>query len=513
MLRCSSQSEPAETARTMDSQDDLALLGAIAQRTDAQAFARFFQRHEQACFSLALRITRRPEAAEEAVQEALLRVWNSADSFHVQEGGSVRGWLLRVVARESLTALRKQRKIKNEKEQAIAMQENRDTGKPSDRLEHAEVLAALRGVLDGMPEVEQRMLALYFGGGLSQQEVGEALQLPRRTVTHKIEACLRVLRERLTQAGFAAAAPWALSEGLGAAVCSGYPAPPSLHARVWSHLASRGGQALQSASRRAAAAKSGGSALLTGSILTLGAALVGGAVWISQRGKQDALTEEVDPPMPGEPPPATAVVLAEEKPWHRKWTFENGPAEDLKIFQGEWKWAHTPPDNAGCMVAPNEKAVMVLLPNRIPPHPLVIKVEAGLTSIGEWSMGAYWIDGKFTVPHRAWSKYLSIPTTKNVPNAIRGGFSIYFFDRYIVAQRDSQVFLIREHPAAYPADRIAMTFKRWNIERIEARSLAPEELPKAVKDIPSLIQKLGVEPLEVGKDGNRLTSLVDPPVP
>ena len=393
----------------------------------------------------------------------------------------------------------------------MTRQESRESSTPSARLEHDEVLSALRDELNGMPEQMQCMLALHFGGGLSQQEVGEALQIPRRTVSHQIEECLKALRTRLTESGFAAAGSLVTAGGLSEAICSGHPVPPYLHARILRRIASQGGEALASLSSRAVAVKSGGAAMLWSVALALGAVLLGGALFYSHNAPPAPAAQTTDAVLTKfEALPIPAVAAADpvaSAPLHLQWSFENGPAQDLKILQANWNWQRNPPSSIGCMAAPAKEAVIVALPIKRLAEPLVIKVKAQLSRQGEWSMGAYWMKDQQIVPHRCWSKFLNLRKTA-LP--FRNAFSFYLLDRFIVVQCEDQVYVVREHPAPYPADTLALVFKLWNIETIEVRSLAPEAVPAHLKDVPLLIKQLGVQPLEVRKDGKEFPLKLDP---
>jgi RNA polymerase sigma-70 factor, ECF subfamily len=61
----------------------------LVQTRDAEAFAVLYDRHSRAAFSLAYRMMGERQAAEDLVQDALLKVWRSAGSYRA-ERGSVR---------------------------------------------------------------------------------------------------------------------------------------------------------------------------------------------------------------------------------------------------------------------------------------------------------------------------------------------------------------------------------------------------------------------------------------
>ena len=174
--------------------EDAKLLAQVATRLDATAFDDLFKRHERAAYSLAYHLTGNREAAEETVQEAMLKVWTAAASYRGE--GNPRSWLLKIVAREGIKTIRKiqrKRKIMNREFRS----ETKAVAEPEDAA-FAERVAAMRQKLNNLPELERQLLNLYFGGGLTQQEIGEAMTMPQQTVSYKITDSLKRLRSALS---------------------------------------------------------------------------------------------------------------------------------------------------------------------------------------------------------------------------------------------------------------------------------------------------------------------------
>ena len=91
----------------MDARGELAIKDALAirkaQRGDHDAFRSLVERHTQAVFRLAWRITGNTVDAEDMVQETFLRAWKAYDRFEGKS--SVRTWLHRIATNTCLTAL------------------------------------------------------------------------------------------------------------------------------------------------------------------------------------------------------------------------------------------------------------------------------------------------------------------------------------------------------------------------------------------------------------------------
>lgn len=274
--------------------DDAALLQAIAKR-DQQAFSDLYQRHESAVFSLAVSITGSALLAEEAVQNALLRIWTSAASF---QPGNARGWILCVVARESLkVAQARQREHKKQMNYEDAQYQSTNQSAP-EAVEQEELSTALRGSLQRLSAVDRQFITLYFVGGLSQDEIAKETSTPRQTVSRHIQDALQFLKGDLATSGFAAAVPLVSAEGLRQVCCSGHVAPPGLREKVLSGLSRPIGQVSRRLSRRAPVAKAGSTGLL---IAGLSVAVIAGGAWLLNTNKPPA-------PPPVAHTPAAPVV-------------------------------------------------------------------------------------------------------------------------------------------------------------------------------------------------------------
>ena len=122
--------------------DDGTLLEAIALRQDRDAFAKLFKRHEKAAYNLALNITSDRLLAEDAVREAMFSIWSSVSSFFNDK--SVRGWLLRTVAQESLKCLKARQRTK-----PSSLWQQRTSDKPAhDKWESSAVFRRVSRELD-----------------------------------------------------------------------------------------------------------------------------------------------------------------------------------------------------------------------------------------------------------------------------------------------------------------------------------------------------------------------------
>lgn len=457
----------------MTSNEDVTLLLKVAFERDPQAFAEVYRQHEAASYGLAFRITGDRERAEEAVQEAMLRVWQAARSFEVNSEGTVRAWILRIVARESLMVLRHGKRVRNEKEREMTRDRNGEELAPHTVLERDELLARLRGLLDGLPDMERKLLALHFGGGLSHQEIGTALEMPRRTISYKIEESLKRLREGLVRAGLATAFPLVAGSSMGEAICSGYAAPAGLQTKVLDRIAHAGHASCRRSARADTAAK-----ITWPTVVVVTCAVLATAAWLlaGRTPSSQSLPSQIAPVVIPKSPEADAL--------YAKWTFEKGPAADLEVVQGEWAWNNDPKANLshGAMTTPVDPGVaVVVLPTLLSSPRFLISVKIRSRGIGKWGFASCWLQRKKSLSQHTWSRFLDQIVPPNALGAQRMA-RVYYLGRYVIHMINNEAFAIDVIPENRPADRVLLALRNWHVEEIELRSLREDEVPADLRD-------------------------------
>ncbi len=337
-------------------QDDAALLHAIAAQRDHGAFAELCARYESRAFSLALRITRSTEQAEEVVQDAMLAVWHAAHTCRAEDN-CVRGWIMTIVAHQGMKALRVRGRARKKEEARGAMdiralEEFAAQADVAAHADHEELLAALRSQLDSLPRLQRELLVLYYGGELSQRQMSRALAIPQQTISHRINEALAELRSALTKAGFAAALPLVREEGLSEAICGGHATPPGLSEKI-------AAQALR-------APTTVGSSLswpLGVACGVVAAAAVSALIWMGRSpNPATPMPAPVAAPAATAAPSLTDVEKASPaiapapavKPFARTWNFDR-PGEESEFPVRAGNWSHGGgggSGGSGCMEIP-----------------------------------------------------------------------------------------------------------------------------------------------------------------
>ncbi|MFF4319040.1 sigma-70 family RNA polymerase sigma factor [Streptomyces sp. NPDC001568] len=163
--------------------------------TDEALIRTVYEEHGHALLAYATRLTGDRAAAEDVVQETLIRAWRHSEVL-VNGKGSVRGWLL-TVARNIITD-------RYRAKAARPAEVSGSSAAPPVELDHADSVVdsmTVLGALDRLtPEHRDVLTELYY----RQRSVAEAadrLGIPAGTVKSRAHYALKALREVFSDSG------------------------------------------------------------------------------------------------------------------------------------------------------------------------------------------------------------------------------------------------------------------------------------------------------------------------
>ena len=159
------------------------------------AFRSLYDLHSARLYAIALRITRQPALASDAVHDAFLQVWRNAARFD-PERGNADGWLISLVRYRALDIARRQ--VREQPGLEIPEQVDPDPDALSMMMSGAEG-RALKLCLDQIDASRRSLVVLSFINGLTQSQIAEKLGQPLGTVKSTIRRVLLSLRACLEQ--------------------------------------------------------------------------------------------------------------------------------------------------------------------------------------------------------------------------------------------------------------------------------------------------------------------------
>lgn len=150
-----------------------------------------YAQYSNALYGVAVKITNSEEAAQDVLQDAIIKIWKSFDNYNPSKG-RLFTWLLNITRNTAIDYLRSKHvkyKIQNPSEDVSMVNEPSVTN----NYDHIGVKEALVNL---KPEQKKVIDILYFGG-YTQEEAAKELDMPLGTLKTRARAALKGLRALL----------------------------------------------------------------------------------------------------------------------------------------------------------------------------------------------------------------------------------------------------------------------------------------------------------------------------
>jgi RNA polymerase sigma-70 factor (ECF subfamily) len=183
------------TAGNDDPPDYGALIGAVAARSDRQAFARLFHHFAPRIKAYCLRRGSAPAAAEEIAQEAMIQVWRRAAQFDPSKA-SASTWIFTIARNKRIDAFRRESHPEVLPED-IGQEDNADDG--FDALAGAQAARRIATEVAALPADQAEVVRKAFFEDKTHQTIAEELGLPLGTVKSRIRLALGRLRKTMSE--------------------------------------------------------------------------------------------------------------------------------------------------------------------------------------------------------------------------------------------------------------------------------------------------------------------------
>lgn len=175
----------------MEHEELFPLLLKVAKQ-DSTAFETLYTSTKGQMYAVALKMLQRSELAEEATQEAYVKIWHNASSYQ-QAQGTVLTWMVSIVRYRALDMIRH---MKVRKEQSL--EGNEDNFEASADVLQSAGKTKLEDCFEQLENPQRQAIHLAFFNGLSHAEVVESLDKPLGTIKSWIRRGLTSLKRCLS---------------------------------------------------------------------------------------------------------------------------------------------------------------------------------------------------------------------------------------------------------------------------------------------------------------------------
>lgn len=165
-------------------------------QTQRQAFGIIVQKYSEQLYWQVRRIVMNHDDADDVMQNAMLKAWNSIDSF--RSDSKLSTWLYRIVINESLDFIRRQKK------QAAVSTDNDMTGIANtlmaDRyFDGDEAQAKLQAAIALLPEVQRTVFNLRYYEEMKYSEISQILNTSEGALKASYHIAVKKISEYFKQ--------------------------------------------------------------------------------------------------------------------------------------------------------------------------------------------------------------------------------------------------------------------------------------------------------------------------
>ena len=171
---------------------DVALVQRIMDG-DETALASLYDHYSPLVYSVALRVLRDPQAAEEVLQDIFFQLWRTASRFDPARG-SLPGWLLVAARNRAISRLRKRTPATGQDLDELRVELPFDLESATAQ---KQLLGRVRGELERLPAEQRAAFELAYFEGLTHSEIAARTGQPLGTIKSRLRAGVESLKRAL----------------------------------------------------------------------------------------------------------------------------------------------------------------------------------------------------------------------------------------------------------------------------------------------------------------------------
>jgi RNA polymerase sigma-70 factor, ECF subfamily len=185
------ESDPAK-----ELQSEIELLRLVGQG-DRRSFEQLYERFSGVLFSVAYRMLKSQEAAEDVLQDVFVQIWKKAPLFDPSRGRPMT-WAVTLTRNKAIDLMRSAQRrsglqdIMQQEKEAFSRFEDRSS---FDAVASDEIWKLVRDAIGKLSKEQRQAIELAFFASMTQTEIAEHLDEPLGTIKARIRRGMLALRE------------------------------------------------------------------------------------------------------------------------------------------------------------------------------------------------------------------------------------------------------------------------------------------------------------------------------
>lgn len=180
----------------MDKNSDQIYIDKVLQG-DTNAFAYLINKYKDMVYTIAIKIVKSHEDAEEVAQDSFLKAYEKLDSFKGNSKFST--WLYTIVYRNAITKIRKKKVATSDIDEYVM--DNYSEGHEFPQLEaikNGEQQKYVREAIDRLPEKDALLITLFYMNESSVEEIEQITNLTQSNIKVKLFRARKKLNTELS---------------------------------------------------------------------------------------------------------------------------------------------------------------------------------------------------------------------------------------------------------------------------------------------------------------------------
>ncbi|MFV8224902.1 RNA polymerase sigma factor [Christiangramia aquimixticola] len=160
---------------------------AVAGKRDAQK--RIYELYSPKMLSVCRQYIKDLHHAEEIMLTGFLKVFTHLKSFKSE--GSFEGWIRKIMVREAISFLRKQKKLEFQDDEVFSVQD------AYNNINSEMEVAEIQSLIDALPEGYKTVFVMYAVEGYGHAEIAEMLEISEGTSKSQLFKARKLLQQKL----------------------------------------------------------------------------------------------------------------------------------------------------------------------------------------------------------------------------------------------------------------------------------------------------------------------------
>lgn len=178
----------------LQTRDLIALLGRVAEG-DRNAFSELYAATSAKLYGVVWRILPSKDRAEDALQDAYVRIWNRASTYDATKASPI-AWMAAIARNRAIDEVRRRAPVSIE-DAPQALDVPTDGLDPLDATQQSEELRRLNDCLQALDGERRQIVLLAYHSGLSRDEIAKRFGHPVGTIKVWLHRSLAQLRKCL----------------------------------------------------------------------------------------------------------------------------------------------------------------------------------------------------------------------------------------------------------------------------------------------------------------------------